>query len=67
MNGYRVSFCGMLPSLLPSGDSRQTYLRHCATREEAEALFESPSAYRMDRRDPETGEWVMLCVRDRQP
>ena len=64
MNGYRVSFCGVFPSLLPSGNDRITYTRLCETREMAEALFAEPFAYQLDRWEPETG-WVSLAMRDR--
>lgn len=67
MSGYRVSFCGVFPSLLPSGDERITYTRECVNREVAQMLFDKePSAYQLDRWEPETRGWVMLQTRDRK-
>lgn len=63
---HRVSFRGVLPSLLSSGNERHVYTRLCDTREKAEELFaEEPTAYQIDRWEPATKGWVLLAVRDR--
>lgn len=63
---YRVTFYGVWPSLLPSGNDRQKFVRSCETRQEAESLFdEAPGAYQLDRWEADINGWVMLAVRDR--
>jgi hypothetical protein len=62
---YRVTFAGVYPNLLPCGNPKMRLLRHYATREEAQSVFnEEPSAIRMERYEPETGGWVVLGIKD---